>query len=299
MSTPGRLPRLVATDLDGTLLSPDGTVSDRTRSALRAVEAQDIEIVFVTARPPRWLPGLAHCVGGHGRVVCLGGAAVWDLATGTALEVRGFADDALRGLVTDLRAAVPEIALGFERPGGPAFDPWFPRDETDLPATARSVPVEETLPDGGTPAAADGPVGKLLAVRPGAALSTRPGDVGHEAGDREQEEFFAVVRSAVGPRALLAFSGAAGLAELLAPEVTKDAALARWCARLGIEPAHVWAFGDMPNDLPMLRWAGRGIAVANAHPDVLAEADAVVGHHAEDGVAVALEAMLAGHHPAR
>ncbi|WP_277208393.1 HAD family hydrolase [Isoptericola croceus] len=292
MTEPHGLPRLVATDLDGTLLGADGTVSDRTRSALRAVEVAGIEIVFVTARPPRWLAGLAHCVGGHGRVVCLGGAAVWDLATGTALEVQGFADDELRGLVAELRSAVPDIALAFERPDGPAFDPWFPRNESGLPDAVASVPVEETLPDGGSPAAPGSPVGKLLAVRRGDPLS-RPGQVRQGvASDPEQEAFFAAVRAVVGHRAHLAFSGAAGLAELLAPQVTKDAALARWCARRGVHAADVWAFGDMPNDLPMLRWAGRGIAVANAHPDVLAEADAVVGHHAEDGVAAALEAAL-------
>ncbi|MCK0118834.1 Cof-type HAD-IIB family hydrolase [Isoptericola sp. S6320L] len=295
MTTPLPLPRLVATDLDGTLLGPDGSVSERTRATLSAVEEAGVEIVFVTARPPRWLPGLAHCVGGHGRVVCLGGAAVWDLATGAALEVDGFADQDLRGLVADLRAAVPDVALAFERTEGPAFDPWFPRDEEGLPATVRAVPVEETLPDGGTPAALGTPVGKLLAVRPRAAGSTRPGDVQHggSAPDDAQEAFFDAVRSAVGDRAHLAFSGAAGLAELLAPHVTKDAALARWCARRGVAAADVWAFGDMPNDLPMLRWAGRGHAVANAHPDVLAEADVVVGHHAQDGVAEALEALLA------
>ncbi|WP_407319024.1 HAD family hydrolase [Isoptericola halotolerans] len=293
-------PRLVATDLDGTLLGPDGTVSERTRATLRAVEESGIEIVFVTARPPRWLPGLAHCVGGHGRVVCLGGAAVWDLATGAALEVDGFADQELRGLVADLRAAVPDVALAFERTEGPAFDPWFPRDEKGLPETVHAVPVEETLPDGGTAATLGTPVGKLLAVRPRVAGSTRPGDVqqggdvqrGGSAREDAQEAFFAAVRSAVGGRAHLAFSGAAGLAELLAPHVTKDAALARWCARRGVAAADVWAFGDMPNDVPMLRWAGRGHAVANAHPDVLAEADAVVGHHADDGVAGALEALL-------
>jgi hypothetical protein len=214
--------------------------------------------------------------------------------------VDGFRDQDVRGLVADLRAAIPDVALAFERTEGPAFDPSFPRDETDLPPAARAVPVEETLPDGGTPAALGTPVGKLLAVRPQVAGSTRPGDVQqdgdgqHDASARDdaQEAFFAAVRSVVGRRAHLAFSGAVGLAELLAPHVTKDAALARWCARRGVPAAEVWAFGDMPNDVPMLRWAGRGHAVANAHPDVLAEADAVVGHHAEDGVAEALEAML-------
>ncbi|AEG43401.1 HAD family hydrolase [Isoptericola variabilis] len=283
---PVALPRLVATDLDGTLLRSDGTVSDRTRRVLAAVEEAGVEVVFVTARPPRWLDALAHVVGRHGRVICLGGAAVWDLAGCSALEVTGFDAATALELVADLRSAVPGVALAVERTDGPAFDPWFPKDEPHLPAALRAVPVEEVL-DGGAP------VGKLLALRPGSGLSTRPGDVVRGAtADAVQDEFFARVRGTVGERAHLAFSGAAGLAELLAPGVTKDAALARWCARLGVDRADVWAFGDMPNDLPMLRWAGRGIAVANAHPDVLACADAIVGSHDEDGVAAALEEAL-------
>ncbi|WP_166845588.1 HAD family hydrolase [Isoptericola sp. BMS4] len=281
------LPRLVATDLDGTLLRSDGTVSPRTRRALATAETAGVEVVFVTARPPRWLDTLSHCVGGHGRVICLGGAAVWDLAQGRALEVHGFADDVVGGLVAALRSAVPGVALAAERPDGPAFDPWFPDGEPGLPAGLRAAPLEEALGD-------DGPVTKLLAVRPGTpAEGFGVVQRGHVV-DAAQDAFFARVRDAVGDRAQLHFSGAAGLAELLAPGVTKDVALARWCDRLGIAAADVWAFGDMPNDLPMLRWAGRGHAVANAHPDVLGCADAVVGGNDDDGVAAALEAALAG-----
>ncbi|WP_402461995.1 HAD family hydrolase [Isoptericola aurantiacus] len=290
--TAGRLPRLVASDLDGTLLRSDGTVSARTRAALRAVEDAGVEVVLVTARPPRWLAGLADCVGGHGRVVCLGGAAVWDLASASALEVDGFDVDDVRALVDALRSAVPGVALALEHADGPVFDPWFPKDEPGLPASVRRLPVEQTLRATGT-SPSRSPVGKLLAVRPGTGLSTRVGDVQRGAvDDAAQDAFFATVRAVVGDRAHLAFSGAAGLAELLAPGVTKDAALARWCARLGIDADDVWAFGDMPNDLPMLRWAGRGLAVANAHPDVLACADEVVGGHDDDGVAAALEGAL-------
>ncbi|MDO8147080.1 MULTISPECIES: HAD family hydrolase [unclassified Isoptericola] len=293
MTTTAPLPRLVATDLDGTLLRPDGTVSERTRAALRAVEDAGVEVLFVTARPPRWLDGLADCVGGHGRVVCLGGAAVWDLATGTAEEVHGFEDDTLRTIVGDLRDAVQDVALALERHDGPTFDPWFPRGEPGLPDAVRAVPVERTLDPAAVRTGRPAPVGKLLAVRPGPGRSTRPGDVQRgDVGDADQEEFFATVRSVVGQRAHLAFSGAAGLAELLAPEVTKDGALARWCARLGIDAEDVWAFGDMPNDLAMLRWAGRGHAVADAHPDLLAGADVVVGSAEDDGVAATLEAAL-------
>lgn len=279
-------PRLVATDLDGTLLRSDGTVSDRTRGALAAAEAAGVEVVFVTARPPRWLPDLASCVGGHGRVICLGGAAVWDLAAGQALEVNGFVDDVVGELVPALRAAVPGVALAAERVSGPVFDPWFPDGEPGLPAALRAAPVEDSLAGG------VGVVTKLLAVRPGTAPQGF-GVVqrGHVA-DTAQEVFFDRVLSAVSGRAELHFSGAAGLAELLAPGVTKDVALARWCERLGIDARDVWTFGDMPNDLPMLRWAGRGHAVANAHPDVLASADAVVGSNDDDGVAAVLEAAL-------
>jgi hydroxymethylpyrimidine pyrophosphatase-like HAD family hydrolase len=296
---PSRLPRLVATDLDGTLLRSDGTVSRRTRAALLAVEDAGVEIVFVTARPPRWLAPLRDVVGGHGRVICLGGAAVWDLATGRALDVCGFRDDAVLALVADLRATVPDVALALERVEGPTFDPGFRSraDDAADPAEADTVrPVERTLGTATGDAPAPGPVGKILARRGGApaapdAPATQPVVVAHDE-DPAQERFFAEVRDVVGDRAHLAYSGAAGLAELLAPEVTKDAALARWCARLGVEPHEVWAFGDMPNDLPMLRWAGRSFAVANAHPDVRDAATDTTAANDEDGVAAALETVL-------
>ena len=64
--------------------------------------------------------------------------------------------------------------------------------------------------------------------------------------------------------------------------------------RYGVDPAEAVAFGDMPNDLPMLAWAGRGVAMANGHPAVLAAADEVTGSNDEDGVAAFLAAMLGG-----
>ncbi|WP_435738726.1 HAD-IIB family hydrolase [Cellulosimicrobium sp. PMB13] len=300
------LPRLVATDLDGTLLRSDGSLSQRTRDALLAAEEAGVEIVFVTARPPRWLAPLRDVVGGHGRVICLGGAAVWDLATEQAIDVCGFDDAVARELVADLRAGVPDVALALERVGGPTFDPGFRSaadDAADPVGAATDVRrVEETL--GGTPGPGPGdpvrhPVGKVLARSstappPPDAPATQPVVVadGRTDDDAEQERFFARVREVVGDRAHLAYSGAAGLAELLAPDITKDAALARWCERLGISARDVWAFGDMPNDLPMLRWAGRSFAVANAHPDVLPAATDVTGTNDDDGVATALEAAL-------
>ena len=96
----------------------------------------------------------------------------------------------------------------------------------------------------------------------------------------------------VGDRAQIAFSGATGLAEITAPGVTKAAALMTWTAEHDIAREDVWAFGDMPNDLPMLRWAGRSFAVANAHPQVLDEVDEVCRSNDDDGVAEVLEELV-------
>jgi Cof subfamily protein (haloacid dehalogenase superfamily) len=282
------LPRVVATDLDGTLLDSRGHVSDRTRQVLADLDEAGVEVVFVTARPPRWLTRFTDAVGGHGRVICIGGACVLDLASGETLETYGFDDDAVRAVVAGIRAALPHAALAFERPDGVVFDPTYPNREPSLDAALWSVPVEETLGADG----ARGPVSKILALDP--AYIPPPGIVldPPEEIRLAQEQFFAAVRGAVGPHAQLAYSGAVGLAELMPPGVDKAVALARWCARLGVDASDVWAFGDMPNDLPMLTWAGRGIAVANAHSEVLACADAVVGHHDADGVAEELAAVL-------
>ena len=84
-------------------------------------------------------------------------------------------------------------------------------------------------------------------------------------------------------------SGLNGLIEISAPGTTKGAGLARLAAELGIPPAEVIAVGDMPNDLSMLRWAGHGVAMANAHPTVLEAADEITGGNSEDGLAAILE----------
>ncbi|HEY5474733.1 MAG TPA: HAD hydrolase family protein, partial [Candidatus Limnocylindrales bacterium] len=81
--------------------------------------------------------------------------------------------------------------------------------------------------------------------------------------------------------------------ELSAPGISKATTLARLCNGWGIDPSEVLAFGDMPNDLPMLTWAGTAFAVANAHPRVLAAVTRFTASNDEDGVAIVLEQLLA------
>ncbi|MGV1009381.1 MAG: HAD family hydrolase [Dermatophilaceae bacterium] len=261
-------PSLVATDLDGTLLRSDGSVSARTRLALAALEACGVDVVFVTARPPRWLDELAQVVGAHGTVIAANGAFVYDVRSRTVLRHDTLADDLVDALVTELRDAVPGVAFAAERQTGAVMEPAYAAPRPHGVSTGAVVmPIEERDDD---------PVGKLLAVRP--------------AGDPDR--FLETVVRIVGDRAHVAFSGARGLAEINAKGVTKAAALVRWTSERGVEPEQVWAFGDMPNDLPMLRWAGRAFAVANAHPDVLAAVDTVCASNDDDGVARVLERLV-------
>lgn len=261
-------PRLVATDLDGTFLRSDGSVSPRSARVWNALPSNGIETVIVTARPPRWLDELAHVVGPRGIALCGNGAFVYEVATRRVLDEHVFERPVLLDVIADLRAAIPGISFAAERSDGPYVEDGFPgpRRAADLAAVVR----------GSGDAVADGRVGKLLAL----------------AGGMPTREFLSRVAEVLGDRGHLAYSGARGLAEINPAGVTKAVALADWCARLGIVAREVWAFGDMPNDLPMLTWAGRGCAVANGHPDVIAAADATVPGNDEDGVARTLEPLV-------
>jgi hydroxymethylpyrimidine pyrophosphatase-like HAD family hydrolase len=263
------LPRLVATDIDGTLLNSEGMCSQRTRAALADIESMGTQVVLVTARPPRWLHDLADLVGEHGTVLCANGAFVYDVRNRQILDERCIAAGVVARIADDLRNALPGIAFAVESRIG------FGRERDFLGAyTSPDDVVAVTLED-----LLDPPPGKVLA----------------RCHDLSPEQFHPVVERVVGDRAVVSYSGASGLAEITAAGVTKAAVLARWCAAQGIDRADVFAFGDMPNDLPMLTWAGRSFGVANAHPDVLGMVEEVCASNDDDGVAQVLEAALARH----
>jgi len=274
---PERAPRLVATDLDGTLLDPDGRVTARTARALRAAEDVGVQVVFVTARPPRWLAGLAPHVAGHGVAICANGAAVVEVASGTVLVEHGMSADLVTRLARSLREALGDVRLATESVDGFAAEHGFVHGAVVPDGCPLAARIEDVLPASTL---------KLL-VRTAADHGTR------HAG---------VVQSAIGSAALVADSGAHGLGEVGPLGVTKAGALAAWAAQRGLAPQDVWACGDAPNDLPMLTWAGESFAVANAYDEVRARARHACAANAEEGVAAVLEhaaALAAGARPAR
>ncbi|MFG1866194.1 HAD family hydrolase [Microbispora bryophytorum] len=107
-------PRIVATDLDGTLLNSLGSVSARTQQALRLASDAGAQIVFVTARPPRSVVPIAEQAGVTGTVICSNGAIVCDLATHRFTASYALAPATIRKLTAALAEAVPGVAFAAE-----------------------------------------------------------------------------------------------------------------------------------------------------------------------------------------
>ena len=259
--------KLVATDLDGTLVRRDGTVSAYTADVLAKVEALGIPVVFVTGRPLRWTEEVFEYVGEHGLAVVSNGALVWDVARHRPHLERTI-DPALGLRVSEeMRTAIPGSVFAVETLEGIGLEDDF-LERHPIPDGARRGPVAELF---------DRPALKLLAR--------------HE--ELAPQEFWDAAEEIVQGRMVITWSSATSLLEISAPGVTKASTLELLCADLGIDAADVVAFGDMPNDLPMLAWAGTSYAMANAHDTVLEAATHTAPSNDEDGVARVLAGLLA------
>ncbi|MEO3767655.1 HAD hydrolase family protein [Streptomyces sp. B8F3] len=270
---PPARPRLIATDLDGTLLRDDKTVSDRTVAALAAAEEAGVAVVFVTGRPARWMGVVAEHVHGHGMAICANGAAVVDLHRGLELaEVCPLPLADAVAVVGVLRTIAPGTAFAAEHTGGFGRESGYPLHRGPGPI----APVEKLLAEDGE--RAGDPLLKLLAYHPGLGA----------------DEFLQAARAGAGEHGEFTRSTPSALLEVSGRGVSKASTLERYCEARGITAAEVVAFGDMPNDIEMLTWAGRSYAMANAHPEVLAATTNRTAGNEEDGVALVIEQLLHG-----
>jgi Cof subfamily protein (haloacid dehalogenase superfamily) len=259
--------RLVATDIDGTLIHTDGTLSARTLSVLAALP---VPAVLVTGRPVRWLRQLYDQMPEPLPAICANGAVVYDPDTDEILRAEPLSVELLLDVTKRLREAVPDIALAVEIEDGRSFryeEAWPVRWEGEH-RLVRVLATPEEL--------TSVPAVKLL-VR---------------SATHQPDEFYTLVSETLGDLATATHSSSSALVEISAAGVTKAAGLAWLCAREGIAAEDVLAFGDMPNDVPMLSWAGHSVAMANAHPAVREVADEVTLTNDEDGVAVYLRTVF-------
>ncbi|WP_433611758.1 HAD family hydrolase [Dactylosporangium sp. CA-139114] len=265
------LPKLIATDLDGTLVRNDETVSPYTREVLERVRAAGIHVVGATGRGPRLTELVRHDIPAADFLVMGGGSRVLDLRDPEHPVI--LRDERLDGEVLADVLALLERELGtlsvlveagdhHEAPLWGDTDPNWRYDAVEARVRAECL---------------TGPVIKGFARHPVCDV----------------DDLLATAQRLIPPDVATVTQAGLGYIEICPPGVDKATGLMIVATALGVDPGDVLVFGDMPNDIPMFRWAGFGrVAVGNAHPQLRAIADETTLTNDEDGVATYLDAML-------
>ena len=264
-------PTLIATDVDGTLLDDDDHITDRTREVVRAALADGAHFVLATGRPPRWIAPVVDALGFAPMAVCANGAVLYDPATDRILSAHTLSVEALAALAEIAEHAIPGVGLAVERVGNSAHD-------AATPQFVSSPGYEHAWlnPDNTEVSRADlvsAPAVKLLIRSAGARSADMAAELARYLDDEGD----------------ITYSTNNGLIEIVPRGISKATGVDEIAAPLGVGAADIVAFGDMPNDVPMLRWSGTGVAMGNAHPEAIAAADEVAARNSEDGLAKVLE----------
>ena len=279
--TPPRTLRMVATDLDGTIIPHGQAISTRTRDALDACEQAGVHVVYVTGRPPRWLAPVVAATSRSRFAICANGAVTLDLARDSIVTLHPIPNDVVRDVARRLRAVVPDIVFAVETTGGVRVEDGYEiargsgraeglAPNADQEGDRVSAPTLEQMLD-------DEPLIKLIAF---SSASTPDGLLA--ASRRHVTDLVDPTHS----------SRAVAILEMSPLNVTKASSLGELARSWGIAAAEVVTFGDMPNDVGMLRWAGTSFAMSGGHSDAISAADHLAPPAAEDGVAQVLERLL-------
>lgn len=264
-------PALIVSDLDGTFLSPDGSVSEINAEAVASAQRAGIPVIFATGRPVRWLEVISDLPGAHPTVIASNGAVLYDLGERRILRSHTIDRTLGRDAVRLLRRELPELRFGFEAGDEFGYEPgYLITDDVEDDPAVRVGRAEEL--------AADGDHVKILARHP----------------EWSSDDLAAKVAELVGDVLTVTHSSLPGsrLVELSRLGVSKASMLAEVCAELDIALADVAAFGDMPNDLDLLSVVGRPHAMENAHPLLLDLGIAVVPSNEQSGVGRTISAWL-------
>ncbi|MER6322695.1 HAD family hydrolase [Streptomyces coelicoflavus] len=259
---------LVATDLDGTLLRGDDTVSERSLAALARVAGAGARHLVVTGRPAPRVRPLLDRLGCQGLAVCGQGAQVYDAGAHRMLWSVTLDRELAETALGKIEAEVGQVHAAVDQDGVDGLtliEPGYLMPHPTLPA----VRVERREELWATP------ISKVLLRHP----------------DLTDDELAATARAVVGSLATVTMSGP-GTVELQPCGITKATGLALAAEHLGLRRERTIAFGDMPNDIPMFQWAAHGVAMAGAHPELKAVADEVTTTNEDDGVAVVLERIF-------
>lgn len=270
MNVIGPAPRLILLDLDGTLLGLDRRVSERNSAALKAADAAGSRVVIATGRPLRLLSDIRAQVPAT-IAVCCNGALVVDLESDQVLEAHPLEGEVLDTAALGARAAGADFWVGVEGLPG--------QDHLALEPHAEFRPGTDVV---------RAPLSELC--RAGRVILKGLVRAASAADAAIVRRYFTTHHAA---QLTLTNSADDLLIEVSGPGVTKGRTVAALAETWGIDPAQAIAFGDSPNDMEMLQWAGRSVAVDNAHPDVKRVATETAGHHDDHAVARVLERWYA------
>jgi len=261
---------LIATDLDGTLLRDDDTLSDRSRAALAMAVGRGARHLVVTGRPAPRVRPLLDELGSQGLAVCGQGAQLYDAGADRMVWSVTLERELAEVALGKIEAEVGEVYAAVDQDGVDGLtliEPGYEMPHPTLPAV-RVLRRDDLWTQ---------PISKVLLRHP--LLS--------------DDELASAARGVAGSLVSVTMSGP-GTVELQPRGITKATGLALAARHLGLTSAHTVAFGDMPNDIPMFDWAARGVAMANAHPELKSVADEVTLSNEDDGIAVVLERMFPG-----
>jgi Cof subfamily protein (haloacid dehalogenase superfamily) len=265
----GKRPKLIATDLDGTIVAHYGFISDRTKIAFAAAHAAGIHIYFITGRPIRWMKEIKENFN-FGLGVCGNGALLYDFINEKVLEEWSFSVEAQLETVKRLRQVIPPVSFATE------IGEHFLREKKYVP---RWDIGEDNLGVDQIEEVITAPALKMLA---------RCSD-----GEFSSDEMLELASKALAGIATVTHSNSTdSLLEISAVGVSKGATLSRVAGRLGLTADDCVTFGDNPNDFSMLSWASRSWAMADGHPDLMKHAKFQTDPHQEDGVAKVIEQLL-------
>ena len=258
--------RLLATDIDGTMLRADGTLSDRVRDALHAARAAGITVVPTTGRPGLSSDDVHEGTGLDGYWIYANGAVTRHRGRNETIRTWLFDAEIARTLVADVRGTLPQAGFALEMETDVAWEPGF---EHTVPKAPPNEPVDDVLES------LHLPVQKVLVFAPGIAVDT----------------LHRLVSDAVGDDGVVSYSGLS-FVEVAARLVTKATAVEALAADLGIARNEVVTVGDNHNDLPMLEWAPRSYAMGNATADAVEMAAELLPTSDDDGLAVLIDRLI-------
>ncbi|MBT8240287.1 MAG: Cof-type HAD-IIB family hydrolase [Acidimicrobiia bacterium] len=260
---------MIATDIDGTMLRRDGTLSPVVRGALHDARRAGIEVVPTTGRPFVVATDVIDALGHDRYWIFANGAVTWH--HGRAETVRGdwMQPDRTIDIVERVRSVLPNASFAVEFETDAIFERGFERLVTVVDGLHLVEDVTRAV---------ESRVQKVLVF------------------DHTQTiyELYRKVSESIGDDGVATYSGMSFI-EVAADLVTKAMAVRELAEQLGIHQTEVASFGDNHNDVSMLEWAGRGYAMGNATVDAVEAADYVIGTNEDDALATQVRALIAEH----